>query len=638
MAQGLPRGDQSGAWWGSNLARLLLSAIVVQLLYWTLFVPNFVNYRSAERPDFLEIQNVEEAQIASPDAAGLSSAIYRPYNPGLRVYERGYHATRVTFELEQVPETGLALLDNSAGDHIRFYVNGALLSAAGEARLPKPTYHALQKRIVPISAGLLVAGENSIESAITFDMSREADTPPPLLAEFDAVEAAFSWTDFLFNDWRNITIGIGFVLALMLGAVALRANERAIPFWLFLLTLSWSTHTLFYRWVNFPLAGNERVIFYSVNFIFMSACWPAFVDAWTRNSIQYFRPAMMGLFAVGAAFVVFWLGIERATDGFSKTEAMLDLLGLVLVGLTIARLIWHFATKPEESRYLEGAALILLASLIGFFLYNTLIHDRNVGHLPATQPLLLLAIAIGFFARNFRLFRSAAEINQLLQGKLDQREAELADVHLREKLWVREQAFSEERQRIMRDMHDGLGSQLMGMLLAAKRGKAEPEKVAEGLQQVVDELRLMIDSMDSVGESLGSALASFRNRLQPRVEDAGFAFRWNNRLGEDLPSYPPRTALQLFRIMQEAVANALKHSGGSQITITLSKTHVEGEWLEVSVADDGKGIAGPRLGGHGLENMIARATKEMGSVTFGSPEDGQGGQVLILFPIEATNG
>lgn len=49
--------------------------------------------------------------------------------------------------------------------------------------------------------------------------------------------------------------------------------------------------------------------------------------------------------------------------------------------------------------------------------------------------------------------------------------------------------------------------------------------MAEGLQSVIDEMRLMVDSMDSVGESLEAALATFRARIQPRVEAAGFAFR-----------------------------------------------------------------------------------------------------------------
>ena len=150
---------------------------------------------------------------------------------------------------------------------------------------------------------------------------------------------------------------------------------------------------------------------------------------------------------------------------------------------------------------------------------------------------------------------------------------------------------------------------------------------------MVDELRLMIDSMDSVGGTLDNALAGFRTRLQPRIEDAGFRFVWINELGDNIPPYPPRKSLQLFRIMQEAVTNALKHSGGTTITILLRSVSEDREWLEVVVSDDGGGMKGVRLGGHGLENMRARAKKEGGSIAYETNPDG-GTDVVIKLPTE----
>ena len=615
-----------------TLARLLLAVVLIQLAYWIVFVPNFVSFRAADRPEFIEMERIEQAVLASPDQAGLSAAQFEAYDPQSRLFARGYYATRVSFTLQDIPEEGLGLLDLAAGDHIRFYINGALLSARGDATLPDPTYHGLQKRIVPISAGLLNVGQNRIAVVSTIDVPRRATIDPPLLADYETVEAAYGWTDFLYNDWRNVTVVIGFVIALMAGAVALRTSDRAVPAWLFFLALSWALHSLFYRWESFPLSGNERVFCYAVVFLFMSASWPAFVDAWTERPVRHFRTAMMVIFGVCAVVISYWLLVQRDDMAFSGVEDLLDQVGILFVLATIGRVIWHFVRTPGEDRILEGAALITLASLIGVFLYNTWVNERWVGHVSAAQPLLLLAIATGFFARKFHLFRSSNEINLLLQARLDQREAELAQAHVREKLWVREQAFAEERQRIMRDMHDGLGSQLMGMLLAARRGKADPERVADGLQQVIDDLRLVIDSMDSVGESFDAAMEGFQRSLAPRIRDAGFACQWDNQLGDASPSSPPRTTLQLFRIIQEAVTNALKHSGGQQITITLDRLTENGDWLRIVIADDGKGMAGPRPGGHGLGNMNARALKEGGSVTVGPGPAGAGVVVRVLLP------
>jgi signal transduction histidine kinase len=173
--------------------------------------------------------------------------------------------------------------------------------------------------------------------------------------------------------------------------------------------------------------------------------------------------------------------------------------------------------------------------------------------------------------------------------------------HQREKVLLREQPHQDERRRIMADMHDGLGSQLMGMLLSARRGRAEPEAVARGLQGAIDEMRLMIDSMDSVGESLGSALALFRERAQDRVTAAGFVFAWHDRGEGRLPALPPRAVLQVFRVLQESVTNALKHSNGNAVRINVACHMIE-------VCDNGSVLGDERPGGRGLENMAARAS------------------------------
>jgi signal transduction histidine kinase len=227
------------------------------------------------------------------------------------------------------------------------------------------------------------------------------------------------------------------------------------------------------------------------------------------------------------------------------------------------------------------------------------------------MPLLILAMTVAVFARSIRLFRSADQINQVLSDRLKVREAELEAAHGRERDLVRQQAHGEERQRILRDMHDGLGSQLMSMLLAARRGEAPPQQVAEGLQSVIDEMRLMIASMDSVGESLFAALALFRDRMSQRVGAAGFSLEWVNTYGADFPEYGPRPTLQVFRILQEAVTNALKHSGGNRIRVAIEPRPAGAGGVRIAISDNGRasGAGAPTLAGEGrgLTNMRTRA-------------------------------
>ncbi|NVE93740.1 sensor histidine kinase [Altererythrobacter lutimaris] len=460
----------------------------------------------------------------------------------------------------------------------------------------------------------------------------------------EQAETAAFWGAFFELHLTLAVTGIMLFVALFCGVVSWPRKERLQIRCFIALLLVWSLRNA----MGFDLLGTMpspwRVFAaYWIGYV-LAAALAAYCFAWAGMKAR----AVFSAWAVAglAILVTLGMGYQSSTAAFEISYTVESALipGLVILGLAAAVYseVRGSLSRPVQLLLIAGAGTALALDALDerFDLALGLLDPQPMIYYATPRHGILLALGLlgAMVFHQMRARKLSEDLNGELNRKLVAHKAELADVHLREKRWVREQAFSEERQRIMRDMHDGLGSQLMGMLLAARRGKAEPEKVAEGLQQVVDELRLMIDSMDSVGESLGSALASFRNRLQPRVEDAGFAFRWDNQLGDDLPSYPPRTALQLFRIMQEAVANALKHSGGSVITISLTKNTVAGDWLEVIIADDGPGIDGPRIGGHGLDNMAARAAKEGGRVVFASPEEAAGGRVTILFPIEVKHG
>ena len=170
----------------------------------------------------------------------------------------------------------------------------------------------------------------------------------------------------------------------------------------------------------------------------------------------------------------------------------------------------------------------------------------------------------------------------------------------------------------------------MSMLLAARRGEAKPEAVADGLQSVVDEMRLMVDSMDSVGESLLAALTLFRDRVVPRVEAAGFQFDWKNGFGDEFPDYGPRPTLQIFRILQEAVVNAMKHSGGKVISVVVASQPANPRLPRISVIDNGTGIADGAGRGRGLSNMRSRA-KSFGA-TIDWVATGRGTEVVLDLP------
>lgn len=317
-----------------------------------------------------------------------------------------------------------------------------------------------------------------------------------------------------------------------------------------------------------PIVGGltRLLIFYAVN-VGIAASMLGFIDTWTGRPVRFVQAgalATWGALIIGAIVALYYTPMPEGFDAINEAWAWTTLAFGIAI---IARLLWHFARVPEE-RYLEAALLSICAVCLALDGVGERFGLLSGGYLMDSAPLLLLAFVVAFVQRNFTLFQFAMELNNLLEGTVKAREAELLVAHERERALVERAARGEERRRLMRDMHDGVGGQLMGLLLAVRRGKLETPKIARGLQEVMDEIRLMLDSVDASISSLASMLALFETRATARAADVGIKLKVHRQFS-DAVDLPPQHVLTLFRILQEATTNAIKHSGADRIDIRL---------------------------------------------------------------------
>jgi signal transduction histidine kinase len=195
--------------------------------------------------------------------------------------------------------------------------------------------------------------------------------------------------------------------------------------------------------------------------------------------------------------------------------------------------------------------------------------------------------------------------NARLTEMLDRREDELVRSYEAQKQMLHRQVMLEERQRIVRDMHDGIGGQLLGLMMQVRSGGVEKKQVEEGLQSSLADLRLIVDSMDTAEDGLAETLRSFEHRVRAQVEAAGIAFKVDHGLDDGKPGPGPRPTLQILRILQEAVTNAMRHSGATEIALA-SHEEADGQ-ICISISDNGKGLPAEIKGGRGLTSMRSRA-------------------------------
>lgn len=168
----------------------------------------------------------------------------------------------------------------------------------------------------------------------------------------------------------------------------------------------------------------------------------------------------------------------------------------------------------------------------------------------------------------------------------------------------------EEREMLLRDMHDGFGSQLTSLRYLASENKMNPPELAKALTECMSDLYLVVDTLSSADNTLADAMADFRFRTERRMAESRMTMHWDLQIC-DIPLQPQRITLQILRIVQEAVNNALKHSQAKTIWLRAAYDMTT-RGLTISIADNGVGIAQDVRHGRGLINMARRA-RELGA-------------------------
>lgn len=169
----------------------------------------------------------------------------------------------------------------------------------------------------------------------------------------------------------------------------------------------------------------------------------------------------------------------------------------------------------------------------------------------------------------------------------------------------------QERERLLRDMHDGLGAQLMTALRGVERSALSREQIAQSLQDGMDELRMLMDSAD-IGSDLSSALAAWRHRWDNRLGAVGVQLHWHMDDSIDELQLDSDVLLQIMRISQEAATNVVKHAQARNLHVQARLLARDGQtWLVIDARDDGRGLPQQDTlrSQRGLRNMEHRANQ-----------------------------
>jgi signal transduction histidine kinase len=407
-----------------------------------------------------------------------------------------------------------------------------------------------------------------------------------------------------------------------------RRSDR-VMLWFAIATLSWGLVGVF--WLMFRRQVPGEVAEMLVTYVHYGLPVPAAILALRTVDIRW--PKLEGLlwaFMAGEVLRLYWL-----LPGVTPIAMMcvLDSLNAALL-IAAAGIILLAPGRPlgwahrVEAAALVAMALMLLHEVLRYFAW---VDVESIIMRPYHVPVMLAAIGATIFERHVSAVRLAERTNRELQALADAKGRELEAYHAEREEVLRQQDLLLERQRILADMHDGVGASLVGLQLYARSGQVDAKIVEQRAREAMQELRIAIDALEPAEGDLGVVLGNLRYRMEPLVESTGARLGWE--VGELPPveALEPSAVFSIQRILLEAISNALQHSGARHIRLS---ARPNGDRIEIRVADDGAGydaLAGRP--GVGFGTMRARAQK-LGALLEIASRRGEGTTVSLTIPCQ----
>lgn len=305
--------------------------------------------------------------------------------------------------------------------------------------------------------------------------------------------------------------------------------------------------------------------------------------------------------------------------GPGQWAAWLTTVALVLLLILpyfLALLVRHVMRRPTISGGMLAAAVIfiMVSSILDILRWLGAAGYSGASLSILAMPMLSLAFGALLFERLVGFARSEVMAAETLRLTVAQQAQRIAADFAVLKAQGERLVVLEERRRIARDMHDGVGSHLVSVSAMLKSGAPLRQQHVAGLVDgALHELRGVLDvlsaqpAMDGDDDPVSTLLGSLRWRIAPVLESQGIELEWDaDSLPADfLPSDAAR--LQLLRLLQEGFSNIVKHAGARHVRF--HSATVDGA-VVIDLCDDGCGLAGalaPGQAGMGLAAMRQRA-------------------------------
>lgn len=586
-----------------------------------------------------EVEALHDFQLAELDEIpdqSLSDSYFHPIPNQWFSYKVGHAGTYAVLRNE-VPEEylqqgELSILINRARDKVSVHINGNPIGFERAETSVDTT--AMGPRLYTIPNSFIHEGRNVVDIYLYGH-----HWPPRLFKAYvgptKKLRPAYTWRKFLTVEGLNILSGVGLFMALFTISVGLVSKEqRAEYITMGIITIFWVARNVYYsiEIYDWPLAYQS--LFFNFTTFGLVMAVAAFAIAWGRGHPRYY--AIYAAVAIGYTLLAFLFDMINLQWG----DNLYLYVGLPTI---IGVIIWSgyqqfkmFGNRDFSIPAMIGAAVCTSAISVDILSEIMLSSGDQkwplMTSLPYT-PLAIIFVAMGLVYslvyRTVALQQAERRQSEELAKELAIKSRELEQSYAKTREQEKYTAIAAERQRIMQDMHDGIGSQLLGLQMQIQHGDMSTQQVSSELKNSLNDLRLIVDSLDTETDDISLALGAFRARIQPQLSAANVNLEWKMDISGKISGFGPEAVLHIYRIMQEAVTNALRHSQMTKLSISMRRdkgpdiSHGADDYLTIRIMDNGGGFDEASIfAGRGLKNMRRRAELLNGTIDIQKISDG----------------
>lgn len=490
------------------------------------------------------------------------------------------------------------------GNRVQVVLNGMVVGQLGTLQGDTSDY-AQRPSFFPLSGAVLHPGTNVLELTVQGELARYAGLSSVAVGPYKPVHRLFYWRELIQTQGSFAIVVIAAVFAAASVALAVSLQHRA--FLLFGLACVFCAVRTTYALAVDVAPLDYRVWAWLVDTAF--AGYLVCMSLFCLEVVQFQRRwVVVATIVVTVATLVLVTVYAFWQQAWARQWWTLMML-VYSLSFSVALVInwWRHPSTPSRVLGVAG----LLAVGLGAHDHIQVFYTRDgYGTFALTRySLLLFMVAMAWVLVDRYQGQHLREqaLRDQLKRDLEARTAELVAQFAVQAKLIAATAHEHERQRLVHDLHDGIGLQLNTLLCMAEKTPGQSQWLQE-VRTAIDQMRLLVDNSQSFEGTLLELFGHVRHRIDSRLQRLGLRLEWAMNVPDTPGPVNPTKAVALQHLMFELTTNVIKHAQARTMWVSLHPSEREG-WLDLHVADDGTGfdpLTAPQGGGsRSLQNRAA---------------------------------